>query len=353
MNDIQLNFNQISCVYEEYKSPTVKISATSDSCDCLGRTSMLLPCRHILMVRKMEQKDLFEKSLCNNRWTNHYYYETQRVFSTCDVQIDIPEAVICSREYKQKVLSENEKYRKANEITKQLPGLVAEVGTKSYLRRMKVLADLVESWQNNEEVKIIKVKDINQDNNESSKVHKHRISRRINESSENNSDSDADGDNDSDIGTCNNKENDNENNDNNHYDLQNVSSDEGDNADDDDGSNGEDDNHDDELNEIIKYVESMSSSIQDNSFVNENQEISSVNKNDSMQKLTTIRSGTTPEKKQLKILSNIVVQPALKRRGRPKGTDNTVIGLPKKTKRDNKENELPFNKKKKITKKKI
>lgn len=55
-----------------------------------------------------------------------------------------------------------------------------------------------------------------------------------------------------------------------------------------------------------------------------------------MQKLTTITSETSPKKMQLKILSNIVVQPAIKRKGRPKGTDNTVIGLPKKTKRNNK-----------------
>lgn len=69
------------------------------------------------------------------------------------------EAVICSREYKQKVLSEKEKYRKANEITKKLSsGLVAEVGTKSYLKRMKVLADLVESWQKTKKLKLLKSK---------------------------------------------------------------------------------------------------------------------------------------------------------------------------------------------------
>lgn len=63
-----------------------------------------------------------------------------------------------------------------------------------------------------------------------------------------------------------------------------------------------------------------------------------------MQKFTTITSGTSPKKKQLKILSNIVVQTAIKRKGRPKGTDNIVIGLPNKTKRNNEENKQPFNK---------
>lgn len=118
----------------------------------------------------MKKKDLYEESLCNNRWTNNFYYGTQRMFASYDDPIGIPEAIISSRQWKPKVSSEHDKYRKANELTKQIPSLVAEVGTKSYIKRMPVLADPLNNKRSNEVITIMKPKNISQDIPYSSKL---------------------------------------------------------------------------------------------------------------------------------------------------------------------------------------
>lgn len=52
-------------------------------------------------------------------------------------------------------------------------------------------------------------------------------------------------------------------------------------------------------------------------------------------------------------MSNIIVKPALKRRGRPKGIDSTVIGLPKKVRVNITKKKIPFFEKSVEEKKKI
>ncbi|XP_057321038.1 uncharacterized protein LOC130664878 [Microplitis mediator] len=116
---------------------------------------MILPSRHILMARKSENEDLFDEILCADRWTRNYYFGTQRVFVPPEDQPEIPECVLSSITFKKKVLSEYQKYRKANKVAQKLPSLVAEIGTSKYLLRLKVLVDLQKAWENNEEIKIV------------------------------------------------------------------------------------------------------------------------------------------------------------------------------------------------------
>lgn len=98
--------------------------------------------------------------MCADRWTRDYYFGTQRIFLPSGEQPEIPECpecVLLSIQVNKKALSGNQKYRRAHEIAKTLPSLVAEVGTKKYLQRLKVLVDLQKSWENNEEVNTVKV----------------------------------------------------------------------------------------------------------------------------------------------------------------------------------------------------
>lgn len=61
--------------------------------------------------------------------------------------------------------------------------------------------------------------------------------------------------------------------------------------------------------------------------------------------ISTSTSSLQTKRSDINILSNIIVQPAIKRKGRPRGADNTVIGLPRKRKQLKKELNMPFNKK--------
>ena len=48
--------------------------------------------------------------------------------------------------------NKNERYRNANDVCRQLPGLAAEVSGDAYVDRIKILDKLCRAWQNNEEV---------------------------------------------------------------------------------------------------------------------------------------------------------------------------------------------------------
>ena len=46
--------------------------------------------------------------------------------------------------------NKNERYRNANDVCRQLPGLAAEVSGDAYVDRIKILDKLCCAWQNNE-----------------------------------------------------------------------------------------------------------------------------------------------------------------------------------------------------------
>nr|XP_047141062.1 zinc finger SWIM domain-containing protein 1-like [Hydra vulgaris] len=56
----------------EVTTTYAKLKVTVLSCDCGFRSAMLLPCRHIFAVRKVEEVDLFNRTLCSPRWSLDY-----------------------------------------------------------------------------------------------------------------------------------------------------------------------------------------------------------------------------------------------------------------------------------------
>ncbi|XP_044597192.1 myb-like protein D [Cotesia glomerata] len=149
---------------------------------------------------------------------------------------------------KKKILSEHEKFKKANEVAKKLPALAAEVGSKSYVNRLKILTDIQEAWQNNEEVEIIRL------NSQNQKV-TNKTSRKIRNTNNNIS-----------------VENDDDNDDNNEAvgDANNIH-DNGDNEDENNDSDSNDD-LDNDFNELIKFAETSESNLAEDTFRFENNE---------------------------------------------------------------------------------
>ena len=54
---------------------------TRRSCTCLFFSSMRLPCRHIFAVRQAAGENMYDKSLCDIRWTNDFFKNNQCIFS--------------------------------------------------------------------------------------------------------------------------------------------------------------------------------------------------------------------------------------------------------------------------------
>ncbi|CAH0560635.1 unnamed protein product [Brassicogethes aeneus] len=328
MDNLQLNFNESLGVYEEIISPTIKISSTSTSCSCVRHTSMQLPCRHIFMVRRKEKMDLFEESLCIVRWTNGFYFNTQRVFSEAE-EIEVPEAIVSSRDDGDSEDEDEDDDENEDDVITHDDGDVID--------------------ENDNEDDVISPNDggtIDEDNSEDR--------------------SDV-------IGGGGDKNN-------NINDTSKSKSDDNNNGD--DGDDDDDDDDDDELNEMIKYVESQSVDIENDQIILENNQsnvnskrmLDSSDNNEEInavcckelsnqpstskqslhsQKIISYASSPIQQKEnvplklsnnynqanktKINILSEVIVQPAIKRKGRPRGTDNTVIGLPKKRKTSNKQ----------------
>ncbi|CAG5075259.1 Protein of unknown function [Cotesia congregata] len=77
-----------------------------------------------------------------------------------DSEMEMPEYVVSSTEFKTKILSQHEKFKKASLLVKDLPILVAEKSNDLYLQRMENLRDLCDAYRNGDEVMIVKVNSI-------------------------------------------------------------------------------------------------------------------------------------------------------------------------------------------------
>ena len=78
----------------EILSSEGRVSVTSSSCTCCSWLSMRLPCRHILAVRSVLNLDVYDTTLCDERWSCDYYKESQRVLQDKELQQEFSIGVI-------------------------------------------------------------------------------------------------------------------------------------------------------------------------------------------------------------------------------------------------------------------
>ncbi|XP_047142281.2 uncharacterized protein LOC124816845 isoform X2 [Hydra vulgaris] len=136
------------CDNENYivKSSEGMLIVTSDSCGCMFRKSMGLPCRHIFAVRQLLGLNLFDAKLCLERWTIKYYRQHQRVFNTSsETKESCVQISVAPR--KKTILSQHEKFKLALRTTSLLATLVSESTGPSFEQRMGLLQELQKGWE--------------------------------------------------------------------------------------------------------------------------------------------------------------------------------------------------------------
>ena len=129
------------------------LHVTASACQCMFRKSMNLPCRHILAARASLNVALFDEALCDIRWTKAYYMKHQRVLTeTLTSQSSTGEVAgvsVQSSHQSLRPLSQNQKYRLAvSEIT-ELASLMSEASGSGFEDRLKIIRKLKEGWRNN------------------------------------------------------------------------------------------------------------------------------------------------------------------------------------------------------------
>ena len=82
------------------------ITVTSSTYECTSWMSMKLPCRHILAARSKLGLELYDKSLCAERWSAAYYKLNQRIFICEDMPDDSPLEITQLSSPKKRALSQ-------------------------------------------------------------------------------------------------------------------------------------------------------------------------------------------------------------------------------------------------------
>ena len=136
-----------------------------NSCNCLTHVSKLIPCRHILAKRKMENLPLFDKNLIAERWTKEYIMSSiEEVHNTYNSDHDheeesMPAALVTkSAPIQTSVkLSEIQKYRLAHTTLQRLCTILSHQGTVEFRKNLELLQELYTMWMERKEVVLVEV----------------------------------------------------------------------------------------------------------------------------------------------------------------------------------------------------
>ena len=129
------------------KNAVLRESATSSTCDCSFWTAMSLPCEHMLRYRLSNGDELYDESLVAERWQKVYFLESQGL----NVDQSAPRRSVlsaCRLPCERRPRSQNEKYRRAFQVAQRLAALASEATGGIYDQRVRQLKALEETWKN-------------------------------------------------------------------------------------------------------------------------------------------------------------------------------------------------------------
>ena len=91
--------------------------------------------------------------LCNTIKLSQYFIHEQDDQDACDDRMFHASMVTKTRQHA--VLSQNEKYRKANGVTQKLASLVSEVSMEEFNARLAKLEEIVNIWERGSHLSVI------------------------------------------------------------------------------------------------------------------------------------------------------------------------------------------------------
>ena len=141
------------------------IITTAETCTCSFAKRMGLPCRHIFKARTILQLPLFESSLVKKRWTRDFYKAmkdsrfTPESVEVEDVQVTFTDDcstsqtfVSVQQESEGRILSQAQKFRKGLQTAQIVASLMSEGGMATFRKRYELLQDLISHWKMGTEV---------------------------------------------------------------------------------------------------------------------------------------------------------------------------------------------------------
>ena len=273
-----------------------------DACSCKFHQTMKLPCKHIFAFRENSHQPLFEERMAHSRWRLDFYKNSYEVFNVAAERgsgNDQASVVVSTNTIHQpNPKTQHQKYNAAHILALRLATVISETGDKEYNNKMNILKKVLQHWENGMSVCVI-AKEITTSDEF---IEEFECEDSLDDFPEETASSHGD---ESDIS------------------LENGS----------DAARDEDDS----INSLaLEATEIMESSFQVQEVVvdvTENLDEEPID-DDNYREAATLATQDEKNKENNSALSLIKLPPKMRKRGRPKGLANTVIGLPRKKAKD-------------------
>ena len=148
-----------------------KADTTADACSCTFHQGMKLPCKHIFAYREYHHQPLFDEDLTHGRWHLSNYKKAHDISSELGCQgSENSGIIVTSNEVQQpKPKTQHQKFKAAHALTLRIATIISEAGTKDFNTKMADTKKLLQYWENGISVEIIEKestsngKEINED----------------------------------------------------------------------------------------------------------------------------------------------------------------------------------------------
>ena len=158
-----INDNLVQC-----KDVTFRIEG--HACSCSFSRGHLLPCRHLLAVRKYNELSTFCPDAVNLRWTREYISQSQRATDHHDHQ-QIETSLATPVAKKRTVLSEHQKYKKVTAHLNLIATIFTQYDTQTFNRKLTQIEHLVSLIQQDRDFVICEVEHTTMDAEQDSSSH--------------------------------------------------------------------------------------------------------------------------------------------------------------------------------------
>lgn len=142
---------------------------TSNNCSCYVQANMKLPCKHIFYKRMLNNEELYDESLINVKFTRKYYITTQihameqpYLINENATETEIHQVITSHK----RILSGSEKYKKIMRISEEIGSFSSEYENTDFNHILEQLKIFREYVQNRKKILVIEdtsINDINED----------------------------------------------------------------------------------------------------------------------------------------------------------------------------------------------
>ncbi|VDI04173.1 zinc finger SWIM domain-containing protein 3 [Mytilus galloprovincialis] len=135
-----------------------QVRVDSKSCSCMFHQSMLLPCRHILKLREVNNENLFVAESVSDRWKINTVRTSHRLFD--DTGVSETQSSVCSiicTPKRVRKMSQSTKYRETQILLQQMASLASEATGDEYQQRIDIIQSITHFWSHGKKCMVLEV----------------------------------------------------------------------------------------------------------------------------------------------------------------------------------------------------